>query len=64
MGNFDWGGRVEWYESGEEWFWPFEPFSKLKTTFCIYVGKTKMVKEQELQLKVKFLWGYNMNIVI
>ena len=24
----------ESWESGEDWFWPFEPISKLKTTFC------------------------------
>ena len=25
-----------WWEPEEEWLWPFEPFSKLKTAFCEY----------------------------
>ena len=29
-----------------------------------YEGKIKMIQEQELQLKMKFLLGYNMKIVI
>ena len=32
-----WGGFFTgWWEPEEEWFWPFEPFSKLKTAFCEY----------------------------
>ena len=27
---------IGWWESEEEWFWPFELFSKLKLTFCKY----------------------------
>ena len=67
-------GAVGW-ESDEEWLWPFEPFSNLITTFCIYwtsiktkvsmtfvykecENKIKMVPEQWLQLKIKFLFGY------
>ena len=43
-----------WWESDEEWFWPFEPFLKLKTTFCIYwtsiktkISMTFVCKEYE-----------------
>ena len=25
-----------WWEPEDEWFWPFEPFPKLKTAFCEY----------------------------
>ena len=25
-----------WWEYDEEWFWTFEPFSELTTTFCKY----------------------------
>ena len=32
--------------------------------FKEYEGKTKMVQEQRLQLKMKFLLGSNMKIVI
>ena len=41
---------------------------KIKNTMaCMYKeyeGKIKMIQEQELQLKMKFLLGYNMKIVI
>ena len=76
-GDFSFG----WWESGKEWFWPLEPFSKLKTTCCKhwtlvkikismacvykeYRGKTKMVQEQWLQLKVKILLNYSMKLFI
>ena len=32
LGGFFFG----WWESNEQWFWPFEPSSKLKATFCKY----------------------------
>ena len=73
----------------EEWFWQFEPSSKLKTlaiwtffktekTFSKYWTlikiktsmndedyevRIKIVQAHWLQLKMKFLLGYNMNIV-
>ena len=28
--------EMAWWESEDEWFSSFEPFSKLKTTFCNY----------------------------
>ena len=37
-GNFFAG----WWEPGEEWFWRFEPFSKLKTVFCKYWTSIKI----------------------
>ena len=37
---------VGWWESGKKWFWPLEPFSKLKTTFV----------NIEHQLKSKLAW--------
>ena len=37
MGNFAGGNfLIGWWKSEEECFWPFEPFSKLKTTFGKY----------------------------
>ena len=82
--NFAEGGGIfftKWWEPGEEWFWPFEPFAKLKIGFCEYWTsnkieismtcaskeyqiKTKMVQEQWLQLKMKFLLGNNFKVVI
>ena len=65
-------------EPEKKLFWPLKPFSKLKTTFCnywtsvkikismiyeVYKVKIKMVQKQWLQLKLKFLLGYNMKIV-
>ena len=78
------GGGIfftKWWEPGEEWFWPFEPFAKLKIGFCEYWTsnkieismtcaskeyqiKTKLVQEQWLQLKMKFLLGNNFKVVI
>ena len=79
--KFYWGDFFTgWRELEEEWFWQFEPFSKLKTTFCEYwtaikikinmtcVPKVyeieKMEQKQWLQLKMLFLLGYNLKIVI
>ena len=58
-----------WWEPEEEWFWRLELFSKLKTAFCEYwtsikFKKTKMMQEQWLQLKMTFLLGCNLKIVI
>ena len=64
-----------WWEPEEEWFWPFKPFSKLKTAsfkikislICVYEEheiKTGKVQEQWLQLKLKFSLCFNMRIVI
>ena len=78
--KFYWGDFFTgWRELEEEWFWQFEPFSKLKTTFCEYwtaikikinmtcVPKVyeieKMEQKQWLQLKMLFLLGYNLKIV-
>ena len=42
MGNFDGGGLfIRWWEP-EEWFWPFDPFSEQKTTFCKYLTLIKI----------------------
>ena len=74
------GGVIRWRES-EEWFWQFEPFSKLKTVFrecwasikikinmtCVskqYEIKTNMEQQLWLQLKMMFLLGYNLKIVV
>ena len=68
-------------ESEEEWFWPFEPFSKFIKTFCAYCKSIKikvsliytyekeikfilMVQQLWLWLKMNFLLGYNMEIVV
>ena len=70
---------IRWWQAEEKWIWPYEPFSKLETTFCKYwasvkikmtsvynkyKGKIKVVQEQWLQLEMKFLFGHNMKIVI
>ena len=64
VGNF----FTMWREPEEEWFWQFEPFSKPKTAFCedwkSVKIKIKMAQEQWLQLKLFFLLGYNLKIVI
>ena len=46
------------WEYEEERFWPFEPFSKLKTTFCrcwtsikIKIGMTCVYREHEVKIK-------------
>ena len=77
--KFYWGDFFTgWRELEEEWFWQFEPFSKLKTTFCEYwtaikinmtcVSKVyeieKMEQEQLLQLKMLFLLGYNLKFFL
>ena len=56
---------IRWWKP-EEWLWPFESFSKLKTTFCKYrtfikiqISMTCVYKEvhvQWLQLKMTFFW--------
>ena len=52
MGNL-WRGIffIGWWEPKVEWFWLFEPFSKLKITFCKYwtlikikIGMTRVYK--------------------
>ena len=36
-GKFAWGNfSIGWLESHKVWFWPLEPFSKVKATFCKY----------------------------
>ena len=44
MENFA-GWIIGWWESGEEWFWTFETFSKLITKFWKYwtAIKTKII---------------------
>ena len=64
------GGNEKFYlarESGEEWSWPFESFLELNTPIkikiritCVYKEyevEIKIVHEQRLQLKIKFLLG-------
>ena len=54
------GGRFTgWWEPEEESFWPFEPFSKLKTAFCGYwtlikitISMTCVSKEYEIKTKM------------
>ena len=80
--NFaEWGNFLIGRWDSQEWFWSFEHFWKLKTTFCKYwtsikikismacvykeyrsygTGAMVLVLEQWLQLKMKFLLGYNM----
>ena len=48
-----------WLEPKEEWFWPFEPFSELKTAFCEYwklidskISMTCVYKEYEIKTKM------------
>ena len=64
----EWGGEREtllgdfcvgWWEPEEEWFWPFKPFSKLKTTFCKYwtlikikISLACVYKEYEVKVKM------------
>ena len=54
---------IRWWNPEEEWFWPFEPFSRQKTIFCKFwtsakiksrITFEKLVKEQWLQLKMNF----------
>ena len=47
-------------EADEEWFWQFEPFSKLKTAFYEYqtsikikINMTEVSKEYEIKTKMK-----------
>ena len=47
------------WEPEEVWFWPFQPFSKLKTTFCKYwisikikISLTFVYKEYEVKIKM------------
>ena len=63
-----------WREPKQEWFWRFQPFSKLKqlsvnTEHQLKSNSTwpdcaKMEHEQWLQLKMLFWLGYNLKIVI
>ena len=73
-GKFAWRDFfIGWWESDKEWFWPIEPFSKLKTIFfkywtlikikvsmtCLYKeDKVKIAQELWLQLKMKSSLGY------
>ena len=43
-GKFCWGGIlfIWWWKSEEDCVWPFEPFSKLKKTFCKYLTSIKI----------------------
>ena len=68
-GKFSWGKIffTRWWESNKEWFWQFKHVLNLKTKFwkywtsikilismtCVY--KIKVVEEQWLQLKMKYL---------
>ena len=74
------GFFTRWKEPEDKWFWRFEPFSKLETAFCecwisikIKINMTCVSKEykiktleqeQCLQLKMLFLLGYNLKIVV
>ena len=68
---------IGWWQSDKEWFWPLNPFSKLKTT-CKYwtlikikISLTCVCKEydegkikmvQELSILLKMKLGYNMKM--
>ena len=54
--------RHERWESDKDWFWPFEPIWKLKTTFSKYWTSIKV--QLWVQLNMKFLLGYDMKIAI
>ena len=72
-------GESRCWEPEEEWFWPFKPFQSekqlslnighhLKSKLVWPASKeyeieTKMVHEQWMQLKMKFLLGYNLKII-
>ena len=50
---------IGWWEPKKERFWLFEPFSKLKTTFCKYwtlikikISMTRVYKEHEVKVKI------------
>ena len=60
--KFYWGENVftGWREPEEEWFWLFEPFSKLKAAFCEYwtwikikINMTSVSKEYEIKTKME-----------
>ena len=60
--KFCWGEEdcfAGWWESEEECFWPFKPFSKLKTAICKYwtlikikIGMTCVCKAYEGKMKI------------
>ena len=62
------------WESDKDWFWPFEPILKLKTTFCKYwtstkisreyEGKTKMTEEQMATANHEVSIGLHMKTVV
>ena len=48
-----------WWESDDEWLWPFEPFLKIETTLCKYwtsirikISMTCVFKEYEVEIKM------------
>ena len=62
IGHFTWWMNffTWWREPGEEWFWRFGPFSKLKTTFCenwtsikIKINMTCLSKVYEIKTKME-----------
>ena len=66
MENIAGGFFVGWLQSDKDWFWPFEPFSMLKT-FCKTLIKIKLAwpvcTEYEIKMssaKNEVLLGYNM----
>ena len=58
MENFAGGFFVGWLESDKDWFWPFEPFSMLKT-FCKTLIKIKLAWPvcTEYESKIKMVWA-------
>ena len=60
-GEFWWGRDffIRWRKSGEEWFWLFKPFSRLKTTLCKCWTSTKPKLEWPVStntMKLKWKW--------
>ena len=59
--KFYWGDFfTRWMEPKEEWFWQFEPFSKLKTAFREYwtsvkikINMTWVSKEYKIKIKME-----------
>ena len=59
IGNFAGGIFFQWWESDKEWFWRFEPVSKLKTRFRKYwtsikikISMTCMYKDYKFKIKM------------
>ena len=49
------------WESGEEWSWLLEPFSKLKTIFCKYWTLIEIRINMECTKSIKLKWKWHNN---